>query len=209
MPLSLVIGPTYEPLTWAQAQKQCSLDGFDEDRAFMEGVLIPAARDRCELATRRALITQTWDYLLDAFPPDGYIEIPKPPLVNVAYVHYVDTAGVTQVLDPSRYLVQPLSGPRCARGRVALPFASVWPVTLAQMGAVTVRFVAGYGDAEDVPPNLISAMLLDVGSLYANREDIVMEPRVTTSLEFSRGCQSIYRSFRSRPTQRILAAVGC
>ncbi len=42
--------------------------------------LIVTARRYCENITRRAFITQTWDYWLDRFPSKDYLEIPLPPL---------------------------------------------------------------------------------------------------------------------------------
>jgi uncharacterized phiE125 gp8 family phage protein len=166
--------------------------------------LIVAVRERAELATNRAIPgPQTFDLILEQFPRDGYIEIPKPPLVSVTSVKYVDTAGATQTMDPSLYLVQAPAGPRCARGRVALPFAAVWPITLRQMGAVTVRFVCGYGAAAAVPALLKSAMKLDIGTLYANREGVVLGGRQAAPDELPMGVRAIYFSYRSWTTQRL------
>lgn len=167
---------------------------------------ITAVRERGELATNRAFLPQTWDYILDGFPGDGFIEIPKPPLVSVTYVHYVDTGGVTRTLTANTdYLVQAPAGPRCARGRIALPFAGVWPVTLRQMGAVTVRFVAGYASAAAVPGMLKAAMKLDLGMLYQNREGVVLGLRGSPE-ELPMGLRAMYWSYRSHATQRLRVA---
>lgn len=165
---------------------------------------IAAVRERAELSTSRALITQSWDYILDAFPREGYVEIPKPPLQAIRYVRYVDTQGVTQTLAPTTgYLTQAPAGPRCARGRIALPFAAVWPVTLRQMGAVTIGFDCGYGNTPASVPGLLrSAMKLDLGTFYENREAVVLGLRGSPE-ELPMGSRAIYWSYKSHPTQRI------
>jgi uncharacterized phiE125 gp8 family phage protein len=201
--LSLVTGATDEPLTLAQVVAQSRLDGLDDgdEQAFIESVLIPASRDRAELATRRAIPkTQTWEYTLDDFPAERFIEIPRPPLIRVVSVSYVDRAGATQVWGSANYLVQAPAGPRCRRGRIALPYGGVWPVPQAQMGAVTIQFECGY---TTVPPLLMAAMLMDVGRLYENRESIIADAGIRVAIELPGGSRDIYRSFLSVATQRL------
>lgn len=207
MPLSLITAPTSEPVSWELVQKQLRQDGIEDDADFVTTTIVPAARDRGELATRRAFLPQTWQYVLDEFPADGYIEIPKPPLISIDFVQYVDTRGVTQTWASSLYLVQAPAGPRCKRGRVALPFASVWPITLRQMGAVTVQFQCGYAGtagapAAGLPPLLLTALLSDCGRLYEYRESLVIDARAV-AVEVPGMARDIYRSFRSQATQRV------
>lgn len=206
MPLSLITASTGTALDLAVVKAQCRVapDATDEDD-YLAQVIVPAVVDRAEGATRRALLgPQTWDLVLEAFPREGWIEIPRPPLVSVSYVHYVDTSGVTRTLTPTtQYLVQAPAGPRCKRGRVALPFATVWPVPLQQMGVVTVRFVAGY---VVIPPLLVSGMLMDAGTLFENRESILTGLRaMAIPIPFS--TKEIYDMFRSYPTQRRLTGL--
>ncbi len=198
MSLSLVIAPTEEPVSIDLATIHLRLVGADsDDLAFVEDVVIPAARERAEVATRRQINLATWDLVLEEFPAEGFIEIPKPPLVSVLSVKYVDTAGVTQTWASGNYLVQAPAGPRCARGRIALPFASVWPITLRQMGSVTVRFQAGYLEC---PPLLKSGILMDAGMLYEQRESVMAGSGRSFAIEVPRGSKMIYDSFRSYPT---------
>ena len=46
--------------------------------------LITTARQHAENVCRRALITQTWELWLDAFPTRDYLEIPLPPILEPA-----------------------------------------------------------------------------------------------------------------------------
>lgn len=210
MALTQVSAATGPALDLAVVKTQCriSADVTDEDD-YVSGVLIPAVADRGEASTGRAFLgPQTWDYALEGFPRDWYLEIPKPPLVSVTSVTYVDMGGVTQTwpllntLGQPNYLVQAPAGPRCARGRIALPFAGIWPIARPQLGAVTVRFVAGYGGPSALPPLLRLAMLMDAGTLFETRESVLTGNR-QQAIQLPSGTQDIYRTYRSACTQRL------
>jgi uncharacterized phiE125 gp8 family phage protein len=161
--------------------------------------LIQAVRDRAELATGRALQPQTWDQVGDAFPYERWFELPKPPLVSVTHIQYRDTSGTLQTWPASNYIVEAPSGPRCRRGRVSLAYGVSWPSTYAQDGAVTIRFVCGYSTPAAVPALLKTAMLLDMGMLYEQRNQVITG---TTLAELPGGVRDIYRSCKSHGTQR-------
>lgn len=220
MALSLVTAPTDEPITWAQVQKQLHLDGLDDDQAFVETIIIPAVRDRCELATGRQLLTARWRLPLDwwpgwsltsyvrplvsAWPCSAVIDVPKPPLqydpsgspAIAIDISYVDTTGVTQTLASSAYDVDAPVGPRCRAGRIAPAFGTIWPLVRQQMNAITVAFTAGYGAPADVPPLLIAAMLQDAATLYENRESLQVGTRAQ-AIALPGYSDSIYRSYKS------------
>lgn len=202
MALTLVTKPQGEPISLAQAKHQVQQFANVDDSLLSE-IVIPAARDRAEGATQRAFITQTWKLLLNGFPACGFIEVPKPPLISVSSVKYTNTSGTLTTLTVNTdYIVQAPAGPRCRRGRIALPFSAVWPVPLDQMGSVIIEFVCGYGAAVDVPPALKAAMLLDIGTLYANREDVI---KGTIVAELPTTSHRVYFNFRSHATQRLAA----
>lgn len=208
MPLSLIAPASGTVVDLASVKAQCRLapDQTDEDD-YLVSVLIPAIVDRAEASTRRALRgPQTWELTLEEFPREGYIELPKPPLVSVSSISYVDTGGVTRTLTGAQYLTQAPAGPRCRRGRVGLPFATIWPITIRQLGAVTVRFVAGYVDPLPIPGLLVSGMLMDAGTLFETRESVLTGLRaMAIPIPFS--TKEIYDMFRSYPRQR-LAGLG-
>lgn len=130
--------------------------------------LVTGARTAAERITRRALVTQTWDLFLDAFPA-WEIGIPKPPLQSVTSITYVDTDGVTQTLAADQYQVDIKSEP----ARIVPAFGVVWPVTRWQPNAVTVRFVCGYGVAASVPAGIKNWMLVRIKQMYDNRDATV------------------------------------
>jgi uncharacterized phiE125 gp8 family phage protein len=202
--------PIAEPITLAHAKAQVRREEVTDDDAFLETILIPAVRNRGEQETHRQFITAVWDLKLDRFPwpcdvspgeeiryPQGVIKVPKAPLQEVTYIKYVDGDGVLQTWSSSNYLVDAPTGEQASRGRITPAYGVSWPSTRDQINAVTVRFVAGYGDTDtSVPARLKIAMLVDLGTQYENREDFVGGQGYSVS-EFPTGSSSIYRAFRS------------
>lgn len=169
MALSLVTGPTSEPISLTEAKAQCRVDTADDD-AYLGG-LITTARRLVEEMTSSALITQTWEVTMDEWPTGDTLTLPLPPLQAVSSIKYVSDAGGTATFGAENYLVDTASRP----GRVRLKKTSVWPsVTLQEIAGVQVRFVAGYGTAAaNVEAPLRHAMLLLIEHWYENREPVI------------------------------------
>jgi uncharacterized phiE125 gp8 family phage protein len=204
MPLTLITAPQVEPLSLDEAKQQVQQTSNVDD-ALIRSIWIPAVRERGEIATRRAFIRQVWSLVLDAFPACDWIEIPKPPLITVDAFTYLDADGVTQTLVAGTdYVVTAPMGPRCARGRVALMPGKSWPVAQARIGAVQIQFTCGYGAvSSSVPSALKAAMLLDLGRLYANREEAVLSN--WSAVELPGGAKATYLSYRSHSRQGVAA----
>ncbi len=168
MALKLVTAPAVELMSTANAKAHLRVDSTDDDTLI--GVLIKAARQHAENVASRALITQTWDYQLDAWPDGDEITIPLPPLQSVTSVKYYDTAGTEYTMTATDYIVDTKSEP----GRIVLAYGKSWPsTTLRPAAGVIVRFVAGYGDAAaNVPEAIIAALKLHIGYLYEQREAV-------------------------------------
>jgi len=168
MALTLITPPAVEPVTLQEAKDHLRVDGAEEDALISEA--IAAARlalDGPDGWLERALITQTWDWTFDGFP-DGDLAPPLPPLQSVASIAYVDPAGTIQTLPASAYKVS-LGGGR--RPRIAPAYGTSWPVSRAEIDAVKVRLVAGFGLAPaSVPAPIRAALLLLIGHLHAQRE---------------------------------------
>lgn len=161
MGLQRVSEPGVEPVAVADLKLSLRVDGTDED--VLLALMITTARIRCEELTRRSLIASNWKLTLDGF--DELCEIPRPPLIAVTAIKYVDPAGAQQTLDPSAYRVDATSAP------ARIEPVDQWPATAARFGAVEVTFSAGYGpNAVDVPQTLRQWITLAAGDFYANRE---------------------------------------
>lgn len=201
MPLSIVTASMAEPLSAEDVRAQVRMTSTAED-TFVTQRVIPAARERMEQATLRQALTATWDLVLDAFPTTAtgreVVELPRPPLQSVTWIKYYDGAGTLQTWSASEYVVQSFAGPRCRRGLVSPAYGYTWPTTQERPGAVTIRYVCGYGaSGAAVPPLLLEGMLLDIGGLLEFREDLVLTSAAPVTIP--RGAASIYQAFKSRP----------
>jgi len=161
--LKLVAPPAIEPVTLAEAKAHLRLD-TNVDDAYVS-TLIVAARERVELFLRRALITQTFEYTLDRFPANPFIDLPRPPLRWVEWIKHIDTAGNQQTLAPETYVVDASSH---EMGRVALARNQFWPSTGWSISSVVICFVAGYGEKAE---NLESRLLL-----FSSRAHCIRSP---------------------------------
>lgn len=167
----LITEPTEEPITLDEAKDHLRVDGADEDALIMG--YIRAARRQCELITRRAFVTQTWEVALEAWPNCNYLQLPSPPLQSVTSISYVDSTGAAAVMPSADYVVDTYRHP----GRVVLGYNKIWPsVTLRPGPSVIVRYVAGYGTPVAVPETYKQAIKLLVGHYYENREAVTVQP---------------------------------
>lgn len=178
--LSLVTAPTIEPITVDEAKDWARITDDTED-AVVER-LITAARGFVEEITGRALITQTWDYYLDAFPCGlGTIDVPRPRLQSVTFVKYTDEDGVVQTLDAAEYTVDTKREP----ARIVPAYGESWPSIRDVPNAVQVRFVAGYGAAAvSVPEQLRHAIGVLVATMYEQRESVAETAMVDVPVAF-------------------------
>jgi uncharacterized phiE125 gp8 family phage protein len=174
MALKLITAPAAEPVSTSEAKSHLRVDTTADDTYI--GTLITVARQNVESHLRRALISQTWEVVLDAFPA-GVIRLPKPPLASVTSIKYTDDEGNESTYSSDNYVVDSDTEP----GRVVLKSGQTWPaVTLAAANGVRVRYVAGYGAAgSNVPQAIRQAILLVIGSLYENREDVLVAQGVS------------------------------
>lgn len=219
MALKLTTAPAVEPVTLSEAKAHLRLDISDDDALIT--TLITAARVHAENVCRRAFVTQKWDLYLDSWPlytyygvvpgyvpvdqlPSGWlsmrnyavrfrggkIELPFPTLQSVDAIKYTDMTGVVQPLDPSLYVVDAISEP----GAITPAPNTYWPDTQNRMNAVQISFTAGYGDATTVPAGIKAWMLMRIGAMYENREEIVVGQRLTSiDLPFVDGLLDPYR----------------
>jgi uncharacterized phiE125 gp8 family phage protein len=204
MALSLITPPTVRPVTLEDAKTQCSLHDVSYDDIYLLDFVIPAATARAERETGRQLLRATYAITLDAFPSEGWIEVPKPPLLGVDSVVYLDENGVSQTWGASNYLVHRPAGPQAARGKVSLAYGVSWPTLRGQLRPITIQFAAGYGTSPtDVPALLRQAILLDIATLYQHRQNVIAGQGVS---EIPGTAAAIYRSFRSYPSQALVSA---
>ena len=207
MGLNLIIAPTVKPLLPTEVGDHVRADLTAE--SMLVDLYISAVTAKAENYLKRALITQTWELSLDLFPPSyltgvssltcpigtysprfGAIPLPLSPVQSITSIKYIDGNGTTQTLDPASYYLSK-DDPN-----VVMPaYGLNWPATRVQPGAVTIRYVCGYGDAStDIPEAIRVWILLNVANLYENRESIVVGPRAQT-VELNTMADSLLDSF--------------
>ena len=84
----LLVGPTAEPISLADAKTYLRVSGTEDD-SLIE-TLIAAARVHVETLTRRALITQDWRKVLDCWPEKRQVELPLGPIQSLVAVRSFD-----------------------------------------------------------------------------------------------------------------------
>jgi uncharacterized phiE125 gp8 family phage protein len=189
----VVSGPGLEPLTLADAKNHLRVDVTTDD-ALIES-MIRACRFHLERQYNIALITQTLQLNLDFFPywwlwrggssnyygwwldQTYYTQILlRPPVQSIVSVTYTDPSGNPQTLASSNYVLDANNRP----ARLVPALNKQWPATaIGTINVAAVQFVAGYGAAPtNVPDDIQAAMKLMLGSLYANRESLVVDNRL-------------------------------
>lgn len=181
--------PQSEPVSVLQAKNYLRVDDDLTTDDALIALLIGAARRYAESYTGRSFITQGWRLTLDAFPGPGCMGVPwgstytlpaqaiqleRGTVQAVSSITYMDMNAVWQTLAPSLYVVDPSGCP----GRITPVFGQIWPPVLPQIGSVKVDYTAGYGDsANSVPAGIRQWILMRLGTLYENREEVAILAR--------------------------------
>jgi uncharacterized phiE125 gp8 family phage protein len=162
--ISRVTAPSGQIITLEQAKRQCRIDGTDDDAEISELIDEMTEFAETELDGSRQFLTATYDVPVCGFWY-GELPIPRPPLASVTHIKYYDASTDTlTTLSSSYYLVRtPWRGP----GTIELAPDYEWPdVYTDRTYPVTIRFVAGYGDIDDVPNAIKRAVRLLVKWQY-------------------------------------------
>ena len=199
MPLFQTVPPAIEPLTVADVKSHARIDTNDDDQ-LITNFLIPAARQKAELLTRRSFITQQWLAVLDAFPgsyltgvpfgqtfgiPPHAVLLERPPILSIQSIKYTAMDGTTGTMNPATDFVDLTFGATVRADnlmRITPQFGKIWPITLPQIGSVQIAYTAGYGPlATSVPATIRNWMLLRVAALYENREEVIVGTRIVVA----------------------------
>lgn len=170
-----------EQITVAEAADHLRIDAEGSpaeypEQALLESIII-AARELCEGLSGLALVPQIAEVGLNAFPFDWVqngIRIPILPIRGVLSVTYPNGAGGTTTLGSDLYALNNYERPA-----VLYPaYGTSWPSLTPFPGQAVVRLSAGYdlpGDSPleyPLPKSIRAAMLLVIGHLYENREQV-------------------------------------
>lgn len=216
--LTLKNPPLVEPVSLAEAKAYLRVD-FDDDDAVIQN-MVRGARDKLESTYNRSFITQSLVLGLDRFVQPGtavpsfgwpavgmygagpggsnpwgwsypswsILEL-RPPLQSVTAITYTDPTGALQTLAATNYVID-----QSEPGRVFPGVNKIWPVTATIPGVVNIEFISGYTDPRLVPDKMKSALLLTLGSLYENREQVLIGTRLV-AVELPEGVPELMAAY--------------
>lgn len=169
MAAMLLSGPASEPLMLAEAKAHLKVDTNDEDGLIQ--TLITAARLHVETLTERALITQNWRLIRDAWPRGRVLQIPIGPVQAINDVRIYDDDDVVATVSAENYLVEVAGVP----ARLAMRGGRAWPKPGRALAGIEIDFTAGYGpEPQHVPASLRQAVLLLAAHWFTHREPVAL-----------------------------------
>ena len=180
MALKLITASTALAVTLAEAKAHLRVDASDEDTLIT--AMITSATETAEQITGRAIMPQTWELTLDAFP--DALELTRVPAVSVTSIKYFDAAGVQQTLASNAYALD--AADDFGFAYLVPAYGTEWPVTRDQINAVAVQYVAGYANATAVPEPIKAWIKLTLSAMFENREAESYSARaVSTTVKMS------------------------
>ena len=146
-----------------------------------------------EAAVGLALVTQSWSYFLDVWPPDAALKLPLRPVQSVGAVRLYDENAVATTLPSSSYLLDGAGTPP----RLVRQGSLAWPRPGRVANGIEIAFTAGYGDAAaDVPEPIRHAILLLVAHWHEHRSPLEVGPLAQPPPDMVAELLSPYRTAR-------------
>lgn len=149
------------------------------------GMLMWAASENVEHMTQRALLTQTWRYIVEKPPGKEGILLPLGNLQRIDSIRYRDE---DEVILPDYVLEKNGDG-----------FGAIIPKQGIPWQPLGIDFVCGWQNAFDVPAPVRTAILMVVGDLYENREAQMAENLIYRENQTVRRLLAPYRLWGNFP----------
>lgn len=158
-----------EPLELAEAKAHLNFDLNEHDQDGQVDRWIKAARQRLEKDTGLALLEQTWRATVEQFPSYRQsLYLPVYPVQSISSFVYVDRDGAeTDLLTSPDNFILSASGRPAQLGIIE---TATWPIDSRKFHPGTLEFVAGWPTPNDVPADLVMAILKLVGDFAGFRE---------------------------------------
>lgn len=161
-----------EPLELAAAKShiQFNLDEHDQDGDVQRW--IKAARQKVERDTGLALREQTWRVTVEQFPSYRQsLYLPVYPVRSISSFVYVDRDGAEHNLieSPDVFILSSAGRPV----QLGLVESATWPTDFRKFHPGTLELVAGWTRVEDIPAELLMAILKLVGDFAGFRESAI------------------------------------
>lgn len=158
-----------EPVTMAEARRQCSIaEGIDTHDSLLQ-ILVAAARQQVEADTGLVCYTGAFTLKMTDWPADDWFSIDDVrPVTAITSITYLDGSGATQTLSTDVYAFE-VSG---VKQFVRLKYGQTWPATRGDINGITVTFAAGYATVPAVPARVKQACLLLIAHWFENRSAV-------------------------------------
>lgn len=165
-----------EPLSPADLKQHLRISDSEEDTLL--AAYLAAGRRWAETFTRRQFVRAEWQLRMDCFP-EWELRLPRPPLISVSSIVYLDSAGTSQTLAADLYTVDRFAEP----GVIVPAYGQTWPtVQDGTPNAVVVTYLAGYG--------AMTKTRLDLASVLAGQtitiNDLVFTAHAATTTASAR-----------------------
>jgi len=143
------------------AKNHLRVTSSDDDTLITS--LITAAQEMVQKYTgtflQRTGLTFYSDYFID------FMDLHAGPLLTITSVQYKNTSDATITVSASDYQLDGKSYP------ARLRLTTIPTEIKDELNAINIQTISGY-DTDDRPQALVSAMLLIIGHLYENRQDV-------------------------------------
>lgn len=158
-------GTVTEPITLDEAKKHLRVEWAEED-AQITG-LIAVVREHAETIASRYFAQRTADIYLQEWPTGtDKIEIEAFPITGISALQYRTDASPWVTVSNSIYIVSAIGNPATIQPIDAWPTAELYPVD-----PIRIQCTIGYATC---PKPVKQAMLLHLGTLFANRESVAV-----------------------------------
>lgn len=190
-------------ISLADMKSYLRVDTTSEDALIND--LIDVATDMIKQYTRRAIITETLELILDRPSNSGAdeldrlgdgvhnttrqsaqgwtneVDLPFIPIQSITSIKTYDTTNAESAMTSTDY---ELDGDG---GRIYLDTGISWPSSLRDREAMKIRYVAGYGSSpQDIPPAIRQALRMLVAHMYECR----------TSCDMPADCKKLLEPFK-------------
>jgi uncharacterized phiE125 gp8 family phage protein len=158
-----------EPVELDEAKVHLNFDLNEHDQDGAVDRWLKAARQRVEKDTGLALLPQTWRATVEQFPSYRQsLYLPVYPVQSISSFTYVDRDGAETdlVVSPDNFILSSTGRP----AQLGLIDTATWPTDARKFHPGTLEFVAGWPTPNDVPNEIVMAILKLIGDFAGFRE---------------------------------------
>lgn len=194
---NLIVAPTREPITLAEAKQQCRISTSSEDTLIES--YISAARMYFESRCSRTVHDTTWEFHLDCAPTGTRIVLPRAtPLLEIVAVDYYESNGTAWAMPTDDFILDP--GGDMEYGSIVLAYNASWPsFTPYPVRPFRIRYRAGIEQPVTSPPSEVDAdpatkqaIRLLVAGMYEQREsEVISEKAVIDAIAMRYGAEAM------------------